>query len=48
MSPEKKRAMIKRGYPQLSIGQQCKLVRLSRSAFHYTPVGIDADTLAMM
>ena len=48
MSPEKKRAMIKRDHPQLSISQQCKLVRLSRSAFYYAPVGIGADTLAMM
>ncbi len=48
MSPEKKRAMIKRDHPQLSISQQCRLVRLSRSAFYYAPVGIDADTLAMM
>ena len=48
MSPDKKRAMIKRNHPELSISQQCKLVRLSRSAFYYTPVGIDADTLALM
>ena len=48
MSPAKKRAMIKRDHPELSISQQCKLVRLSRSAFYYAPVGIDADTLAMM
>ena len=48
MSPGKKRAMINRDHPKLSISQQCKLVSLSRSAFYYTPVGIDADTLAMM
>lgn len=48
MSPDMKRAMIKRDHPELSISQQCKLVRLSRSAFYYTPVGINADTLAMM
>jgi len=48
VSPAKKRAIIKRDHPELSISQQCKLVRLSRSAFYYTPVGIDADTLAMM
>ena len=48
MSPAKKRTMIKRDHPELSISQQCKLVRLSRSAFYYTPVGIDADTLAIM
>ena len=48
MSPEKKRKMIRRDHPELSISQQCKLVRLSRSAFYYTPVGIDADTLTLM
>ena len=48
MSPAKKRAMIEQDHPELSISQQCKLVRLSRSAFYYTSVGINADTLAMM
>jgi len=48
VSPAKKRSMIQRGHPELSISQQCKLVRLSRSAFYYTPVGIDTDTLAKM
>ena len=40
--------MIQRDHPKLSISQQCKLVSLSRSAFYYAPVGIDADTLEMM
>ena len=40
--------MIQRDHPELSMSQQCKLVQLSRSAFYYTPVGIDADTLAVM
>ena len=40
--------MIQRDHPDLSISQQCKLVQLSRSAFYYTPVGIDTETLAMM
>ena len=48
MSPAKKRAMIERDHAELSISQQCKLARLSRSAFYHTPVGIDAETLAMM
>ncbi|MEL6412406.1 MAG: IS3 family transposase [Pseudomonadota bacterium] len=48
MSPAKKRAIIKQDHPELSISQQCKLVRLSRSAFYYSLVGVDADTLAMM
>ncbi|MEJ6391600.1 IS3 family transposase [Gymnodinialimonas ulvae] len=40
--------MIQRDHPDLSISQQCKLVQLSRLAFYYTPVGVDADTLAVM
>ena len=48
MSAAKKRSMIQRNHPKLSISQQCKLVRLSRSAFYYTLVGIDAATLALM
>ena len=48
MSADKKRSMIKRDHPKLSITQQCKLVRLSRSAFYYAPVGIDGGTLSMM
>ena len=48
MSPAKKKAMIRRNHPDLSISQQCKLVNLSRSAFYYTSIGIDAATLALM
>jgi putative transposase len=40
--------MVQRDHPELSISRQCKLVNLSRSAFYYTPVGVDAETLAMM
>ena len=40
--------MIRRGHADLSISQQCRLVRLSRSAFYYAPVGIDTATLALM
>ncbi len=48
MSPAKKKAMIRRDHPDLSVSQQCKLVKLSRSAFYYLPVGISATTLALM
>ena len=48
MSPAKKRTIIERDHPELSISQQCKLVGLSRSAFYYTLAGIDTDTLDMM
>lgn len=48
MSPDKKRSMVKQDHPELSITQQCKLVRLSRFTFYYTPIGINGGTLAMM
>ena len=48
VSPGRKRDMIRRDHLKLSVTQQCKLVQLSRSAFCYTPVGIDPATLAMM
>ncbi len=48
MSPARKNAMIHRDHPDLSIIQQCRLVRLGRSAFYDTPVGIDAATLTLM
>jgi putative transposase len=48
MSPTEKKVMINRNHPDLSINHQCKLVKLSRSAFYYAPVGIDDETLAVM
>ncbi|MFC6687034.1 IS3 family transposase [Jhaorihella thermophila] len=48
MSPTRKKSMIRRDHPDLSISQQCRLLKLSRSAFYYTPVGVDAATLALM
>ncbi|CAM4419400.1 Integrase catalytic domain-containing protein [Palleronia rufa] len=48
MSPAKKKAMIRGDHPELGVSQQCRLVKLSRSAFYYMPVGIDAKTLALM
>ena len=48
MSPVKKKRMIHRDHPDLRISQQCKLVKLSRSAFYYAPVGVSAEELDMM
>lgn len=48
MSPADKKAMVCRDHPDLSISQQCRLVQLSRSAFYYTPVPVDDETLAVM
>lgn len=48
MSPPDKKQMIDRDHPALSIVQQCKLVKLSRSAFYYRPAGVDDETLELM
>lgn len=48
MSPTEKKSMVTRNHPGLSIARQCELLKLSRSAFYYTPVGMDEETLAAM
>ncbi len=48
MSAAEKKSVIRRDHSALSISQQCRLVKLSRSAFYYTPVGIDEATLDLM
>jgi len=48
VSPAKRRSMMQRNHPKLSISRQCKIVSLRSSAFYYTPVGIDAAMLDMM
>ena len=48
MSPAEKKTMIAPAHPNLSIVRQCKILELSRSAFYYTPVGIDEETLVIM
>lgn len=48
MSPAKKKALIRRDHPDLSVSRQCSLLKLSRSSLYYTPVGIDAETLEVM
>ena len=48
MSPAEKKQLIHHDHLDLSISQQCRLVKLSRSAFYYTPVGIDDETLSVM
>ena len=48
MSPAEKKSMIAGEHPALSIVRRCELLKLSRSAFYYTPVGLDEETLAIM
>jgi putative transposase len=40
--------MIEPDHPQLSIGQQCKLLSIARSSFYYTPKGETEQNLALM
>ncbi|MFC6689708.1 hypothetical protein [Jhaorihella thermophila] len=46
--PDQKKSMIRRDHPDLSISQQCRLLKLSRSSSIIPPVGVDAATLALM
>jgi putative transposase len=40
--------MIERNHPQLSVGAQCRLLRVSRSSFYYAPQGETAMNLDLM
>jgi putative transposase len=48
MSPAEKKSMVARDHPNLSIVRQCEMLQLSRSAFYYTPVGLDEETVTVM
>jgi putative transposase len=48
MSRTKRKEMINRDCTNLSLTHQCKLLKISRSSLYYTPVGFDAETLALM
>jgi putative transposase len=48
MSREERKAMIRRGHPDLSLGRQCRLLSIGRSSFYYEPKGESAETLALM
>jgi len=40
--------MIEPDHPDLSIGQQCKLLSIARSSFNYTPTGETEQNLGLM
>ena len=48
MSVERRRERVEPAHPDLFIGQQCRLLSLSRSAFYYVPVGESPFNLALM
>ena len=48
MSREKRRAMIRRDHPELSLSRQCRLLSPSRSSVYHTPQGESAQNLDLM
>ena len=48
MSPSERKAMINRDHTDLSLTNQCKLLKISRSSLYYVPVGVNAETLELM
>ncbi len=48
MSVERRRAVVNRRHPSLSVVRQCKLLDISRSGLYYQPVGISEEDLTLM
>jgi len=48
MSPTERKALVNRDHTDLSLTQQCKLPKISRSSLYYAPVGVNAETLRLM
>ena len=43
-----RRSIVEPDHPQLSVGQQCKLLSIARSSFYYTPKGETEQNLGLM
>jgi len=48
MSRGERRAMISRTHPGPSLSHQCRLLKISRSSFYYTPKGESPENLTLM
>ena len=48
MSRGERKAMIRRGHPELSLSRQCRLLSISRSSVYYAPKGESPENLALM
>ncbi len=48
VSREKRRGMIRRDHPKLSLSRQCHLLRVSRSSLYHRPQGESAGNLTLM
>jgi len=47
MSPKERKKMVSKR-ADISLSRQCKILRISRSALYYMPVGFSAETLELM
>ena len=48
MSPARRRQMVDREHPSLSLGRQCALLGVSRSSLYYRPRAASAEDLSLM
>ena len=48
MSVERRRAVVDRQHPSLSVVRQCKLLDISRSSLYYKSIGVSHDDLTLM
>ncbi|MFQ5854004.1 MAG: IS3 family transposase [Candidatus Binatia bacterium] len=48
LSQERRRAMVDRRHPSLSVVRQCRVLGISRSSLYYQPVGISGEGLELM
>ena len=48
VSRERRRAMIRRDHPRLSLSRQCRLLSVSRSSLYHRPKGENAQNLGLM
>ena len=48
VSRERRRAMIRRDHPELSLSRQCRLLSISRSSVYHTPQRESAQNLELM
>jgi putative transposase len=45
---ERRRAVVDRRHPSLSVVRQCRLLDISRSSLYYQPTGISEEDLTLM
>jgi len=48
LNVERRRAVVDRRHPSLSVVRQCRLLDISRSGLYYQPIGISEEDLTLM